>query len=698
MDLFKAADITGKPPESLSPEDAGAEAMRLRGILAEHDKRYYELDAPTVTDAEYDLVKSRLAAIEKKFPILVTSDSPTQRVSGKAADGFTKFTHATPMLSLGNVFSEEDAADFMAGLRRFLGLEAGADIALVGEPKIDGLAISLHYKKGKFVAAATRGDGSIGEDVTQNARTIRGVSDILQGNAPDKIEIRGEVYMDKADFSELNKKREADGESVFANPRNAAAGSLRQLDVAITASRPLKFLAYGIGACSEKVGRTQMELRERLRGWGFATNEPARLLPDFEALKNYYAEMEKARNTLPYEIDGLVYKVNDFALQERLGFKSREPRWATAHKFPAELAQTILQDIKIQVGRTGVLTPVAYLEPVNVAGVIVARATLHNEDEIARKDIRVGDTVVLQRAGDVIPQILRVVLEKRPEDSQPFKFPHTCPECGSKAVRDEDMAAWRCSDGFHCPAQAVERLKHFASRNAMNIDGLGEKILLEFFELEWVKAPSDLFTLAKHAAELQTREGWGDKSVAKLLEALENAKRPAFERFIFALGIPQIGEVTAKKLARFYTDVKNLQKAMIEARNTESAAHHDLLSIEDIGPSVAQSLIDFFAETHNIDEIKRLDDILNVRDYQNDVLEDAPLAGKIMVFTGTMARMSRAEAKATAERMGAKVAGSVSAKTSILVAGEDAGSKLKEAQKLGVTVIDEDAWMKMVGG
>ena len=696
MDLFKTADITQKSSESLTPEEAKAELGRLRGILTMHDRHYYEEDAPTVTDAEYDLVKSRLSAIEKKFPKLVMTDSPTQKVSGKASDGFTKFTHVTPMLSLGNVFSEEDAADFMAGLRRFLGLETGADIELVGEPKIDGLAISLHYKKGKFIAAATRGDGSVGEDVTQNARTIRGVLSELRGAAPDEVEIRGEVYMDKHDFAELNKKREAEGETVFANPRNAAAGSLRQLDVAITASRPLKFLAYSvIGKVDFK---TQMALRECLSAWGFATNEPARLLTDFEALKNYYADMEKARSTLPYEIDGLVYKVNEFALQERLGFKSREPRWATAHKFPAELAQTVLEKIDIQVGRTGVLTPVAWLQPVNVAGVIVARATLHNEDEIARKDIRVGDTVVLQRAGDVIPQILRVVLEKRPEDSKPFKFPHTCPECGSKAVRDEDVVAWRCSDGFHCPAQAVERLKHFVSRNAMNIDGLGDKILREFFALEWVKAPSDLFALDKYREVLQTREGWGDKSVTKLLEALENAKRPAFERFIFALGIPQIGEVTAKKLARFYTDVRHWQKAMCDARDVTGTAHQDLLSIEDIGPSVAQSLIDFFAEAHNIDEIKRLDDILDVREYQNDVLEDTKLAGKIMVFTGTMQRMSRAEAKATAERMGAKVAGSVSAKTSILVAGEDAGSKLKEAQKLGVTVIDEDAWIKMVGG
>jgi DNA ligase (NAD+) len=695
MDLFKAADITSKPPKSLTEDEAGAEALRLRGILAEHDKRYYELDAPTATDAEYDLVKSRLAAIEKQFPQLITKDSPTQKVSGAASEGFTKFTHASPMLSLGNVFSEEDLDDFMAGLRRFLVLEKDAAIAVVGEPKIDGLAISLHYKKGRFAAAATRGDGTVGEDVTQNARTIHGVLSGLHGDFPEAIEIRGEVYMDLADFAELNKKREADGESLFANPRNAAAGSLRQLDVTVTASRPLKFLAYGV--VGDIDFKTQVELREALRGWGFQTNEPSQLLADREAIHAYYAKMEKARGDLPYEIDGLVYKVNDFALQERLGFKSREPRWATAHKFPAELAQTVLQHIDIQVGRTGTLTPVAWLEPVNVAGVIVARATLHNEDEIRRKDVRVGDTVVLQRAGDVIPQILRVVLEKRPEESKPFEFPHVCPECGSQAVRDEDMAAWRCSGGLVCPAQAVERLKHFVSRNAMNIEGLGDKILREFFELGWVKAPSDLFALDQHAEELQTREGWGDKSVAKLFDSLDKVKSPPFERFIFGLGIPQIGEVTARKLAMFYGDIGSWQKAMIEAMVPNSQAQQDLLSIEDIGPSVAQSLVDFFAEEHNLEEIAKLNRVLTVQPYKNEVLADAPLAGKILVFTGTMEKMSRAEAKATAERMGAKVAGSVSAKTSILVASADAGSKLKEAQRLGVQVVDEDEWLEMVG-
>lgn len=695
MDLFKAADITGKPPESLSPEEAAAEALRLRGILAEHDKRYYELDAPTATDAEYDLVKSRLAAIEKQFPQLITKDSPTQKVSGAVAEGFTKFTHASPMLSLGNVFSEEDLDDFMAGLRRFLGLEKDAAIAVVGEPKIDGLAISLHYKKGRFTAAATRGDGTVGEDVTQNARTIRGVLSELRGDFPDAIEIRGEVYMDRADFAALNKKREADGEALFANPRNAAAGSLRQLDVTVTASRPLKFLAYSV--VGDIDCKTQVELRKALRGWGFQTNEPSQLLNDRDAIHAYYAKMEKTRGDLPYEIDGLVYKVNDFTLQERLGFKSREPRWATAHKFPAELAQTVLQKIDIQVGRTGVLTPVAWLDPVNVAGVIVARATLHNEDEIRRKDVRVGDTVVLQRAGDVIPQILRVVLEKRPEESKPFEFPHQCPECGSQAVRDEDMAAWRCSGGLVCPAQAVERLKHFVSRNAMNIEGLGEKILREFFELGWVKVPSDLFALDKHAAELQAREGWGDKSVAKLFDALDRVKSPPFERFIFGLGIPQVGEVTTRKLAMFYGDITTWQKAMCDAMVPASQAQQDLLSIDDIGPSVAQSLMDFFAEEHNLEEIAKLNRVLTVQPYKIEVLADAPLAGKILVFTGTMEKMSRAEAKATAERMGAKVAGSVSAKTSILVAGADAGSKLKEAQRLGVQVIDEDEWLKMVG-
>ena len=679
-------------------EDAKAQIEQLTATILHHDKLYYQNDAPEVTDAEYDQLKITLAALEEQFPEYQLASSPTLTVGGKASDKFKKFTHPVPMLSLGNVFSEEELGDFLTRIRRFLGLKNEDDIEIVAEPKIDGLACALHYHDGKLVTAATRGDGTTGEDVTANICVLNAIPKTLQAPFPSRVEIRGEIYMDKADFITLNKQREEEGESIFANPRNAAAGSLRQLDSSVTARRPLKFLAYGLGELSEPLSNwatSQWELREQLVKWGFATNQPDALCQTEQELINYYNDRLNTRHDMAYEIDGLVYKVNRFDWQERLGFVARAPRWATAHKFPAELAQTLLEHIDIQVGRTGTLTPVAWLKPVSVGGVMVSRATLHNEDEINRKDVRVGDTVVLQRAGDVIPQILRHVPELRPKDTDVFVFPDHCPECGSLAVRPEGEVAKRCTGGLICPAQAVERLKHFVSRNALNIEGLGDKILREFFELGWVKKPSDIFTLTTHEAELKTREGWGDKSVAKLYESADNARNISFERFIYSLGIRQVGEATAKKLAQFYGDVVHWRDAMLAAQ-TEEAALQDLLSIEDIGPSVAKDIVDFFKEDHNLDELSALDQVLTIKPYEKLATKETPFTGMIMVFTGTMTKMTRAEAKATAERMGAKVAGSVSAKTNFLVAGEDAGSKLKNALALGVPILSEDTWIDAV--
>lgn len=683
----------------LTAQQAKAEIDRLTTLLLQHDKAYYEDDAPVIDDAAYDLLKRQLATLEFQFPEFIQAQSPTVTVSGKASDKFKKFAHRVPMLSLDNVFSAEDVSDFLTRIRRFLGLDMAVDIAIVAEPKIDGLAIGLHYKDGIFVSAATRGDGTTGEDVTANINVLSSIPKKLSGDFPAEIEVRGEIYMDKADFDALNRMRVASGDDVFANPRNAAAGSLRQLDSSVTAQRPLKFMAYSLGHQSADFDgklQTQWDLRHILRLWGFATNEPAILTENEADLHHYFDQRMQDRHILPYEIDGLVYKVNRFDYQQRLGFVARAPRWATAHKFPAELARTRLEHIDIQVGRTGTLTPVAWLEPVSVGGVMVSRATLHNEDEIRRKDIRVGDMVVLQRAGDVIPQILEHVPELRPVDAVEFVFPDHCPECGSLAIRPEGEVAKRCTGGLICPAQAVERLKHFVSRNALNIEGLGDKILREFFELRWVTKPSDIFTLSRYQDELKTREGWGDKSVENLLAAIDAARDIDFARFIYALGIRQVGEVTAKRLAQHYVDVVPWHDAMLHAADQTHPAYQDLLDIEDIGPSVSTDLIEFFAEEHNREELHALQSALTVKPFVKEQVAENPFTGKTMVFTGTMSRMTRAEAKATAERLGAKVAGSVSAKTHYLVAGEDAGSKLKNALALGVTVLSEDEWMTML--
>jgi DNA ligase (NAD+) len=678
---------------ALSEKEAEREIVRLTQLVRYHDKRYYENDAPDIADAEYDLLKRNLEALEKQFPQFLRKDSPTQKVGGKAVEKFKKFTHATPMLSLGNVFNDEEVTDFLDRIRRFLGLKENEAVEIVAEPKIDGLACALHYKDGKFVTAATRGDGLIGEDVTANVATIADIPKTLTRPYPAFAEIRGEVFMETQDFQKLNQTREEEGEDVFANPRNAAAGSLRQLDSSITAKRPLKFLAYSTAHSDTK---TQWELRQKLRDWGFKTNEPAKLCKSLDDMLAYYNERLETRYDMKYEIDGLVYKVNRFDWQDRLGFVARAPRWATAHKFPAELAQTVLEKITIQVGRTGVLTPVANLKPVSVGGVIVKRATIHNEDEIARKDIREGDTVVLQRAGDVIPQILKILEDKRPKDSKPFKFPSKCPECGSKVVRPEGEVAIRCTGGLICPAQAVERLKYFVSRDALNIEGLGDKIIREFFDLGWVKKPSDIFNLKNHVDELKTRDGWGDKSVANLLDAIESRRTMPLDKFIYALGIRQVGQATAKKLAQFYADLTSWKAAMREAQDHQSAAYQDLLSIEDIGPAVAEDILLFFAEAHNIEELDTLTKVMDIPRYAVVVSSTSAVAGKTVVFTGSLEKMTRAEAKATAERLGAKVAGSVSKKTDYVVAGADAGSKLKDANALGVAVLTEDEWLKIV--
>jgi len=683
----------------MTKTEAKQQIDRLTKLILQHDAAYYEHDAPEVSDAEYDELKKQLAALEFQYPEFLNAKSPTQIVSGKASEQFTKFQHVVPMLSLGNVFSAEEVSDFLDRICRFLGLPETQDIAIVAEPKIDGLAIALHYKNGKLVAAATRGDGTTGEDVTANIRVLKSVPKELKAPFPELVEIRGEMYMDKADFRKLNETRDEAGETLFANPRNAAAGSLRQLDTNVTAQRPLKFLAYGLGQLSDPLvtwADSQWKLRQQLKDWGFATNEPAVLAENEAQLQEYYDSRLQDRNAMAYEIDGLVYKVNRFDYQDRLGFVARAPRWATAHKFPAELAQTVLETIDIQVGRTGTLTPVARLKPVFVGGVTVTNATLHNEDEIRRKDIRIGDTVVLQRAGDVIPQILKHIPELRPKNAKEYIFPDHCPECGSLAIRPEGEVARRCTGGLICPAQAVERLKHFVSRNALNIEGLGDKILREFFELGWVKKPSDIFSLSQHDSELKTREGWGEKSVSNLFASLEKAKDIAFERFIFGLGIRQVGEATGKKLAQFYVDLPHWLAAMAEAQNPESQARQDLMSIEDIGPSVTEDIIEFFAEAHNRDELEKLNTILRIQPYVRENVAENAFTGKTMVFTGTMTQMTRAEAKATAERLGAKVAGSVSKKTDYLVAGDDAGSKLKNAKELGVVILSEDDWMRML--
>jgi DNA ligase (NAD+) len=685
------------PPDNLSEAEAAAELGLLAAEIAGHDRAYHAEDAPVITDADYDALRRRNAEIEARFPHLIREDSPSKRVGSAPAGAFKKVRHGEPMLSLGNAFAAEDFVEFCARARRFLGLAADAALGFVGEPKIDGLSISLTYEQGRFVRGATRGDGAEGEDVTENLRTLKAIPQKLHGATPALIEIRGEVFLRKADFLQLNETQAAAGGKIFANPRNAAAGSLRQLDTRITAGRPLSLFAYAMGQCSEAVGGTHWDYLLRLRGWGFDVNPLSRVLAGADEAAAFQAEMGFARAALDYDIDGVVYKINDLGLQRRLGYVGREPRWAIAWKFPAEQATTLLEDIRIQVGRTGALTPVAVLEAVNVGGVLVTRATLHNEDEIARKDIRVGDTVVLQRAGDVIPQIVSVVLDRRPAAARAFVPLTHCPVCGSHAVRPPGEAVRRCTGGLICDAQTVERLIHFCSRRAFDIDGMGEKTVVEFHDAGWLRGPADIFRLPAREAEIAAREGWGDLSAKNLVRAIEARRRIGLTRFIFALGIRRIGESNAKLLARHYGSFANWQTQMMEATTIGSDARLALGSIIGIGEAIAEELTDFFGEPRNLAVLDDLLSELTVEDAAPEAGANGALSGKIIVFTGTMETMTRPEAKARAEALGARVTDSVSKRTDIVVVGADAGSKAKKAAELGVRTVTEQEWRDMAG-
>ena len=686
----------------MDEQQARARHAALVKQVKAHDISYYQKDAPKISDADYDALRRELEALEKKYPDLASAESPTQKVGAAPSKGFQKVRHAVPMLSLSNVFDEEELQDFLTRVRRFLGLEEQEPLEISAEPKIDGLSCSLRYENRKLVLAATRGDGSEGEDITENVKTIFDVPQTLPKEAPDILEVRGEIYMRRDDFMALNKRQEEEGKQVFANPRNAAAGSVRLLDVTVTAQRALHFFGYALGETSQDFASTQSGIRSKLKEWGFQEAEPVSLCQTLEDILSYYRNIMDLRPDLPYEIDGVVYKVNRLDFQDRLGFISRSPRWATAHKFPAEQAVTILNDIVIQVGRTGALTPVAELEPITVGGVVVSRATLHNEDELARKDVRIGDHVLIQRAGDVIPQVLKHIEAKRKKESIVFVFPDHCPACGSLAIREEGEVVRRCTGGLICPAQALERLKHFVSKNAFDIEGLGAKIMQQFWEEGLVKTPGDIFRLPEKAGELdpplQEREGWGDLSVQNLFKAIEKRKTISLSRFIYALGIRQVGEATAKRLAQAYERFQNLKNEMEKAQNRESDAYRDLINIEDIGPSVADDLLGFFAEKHNQEVLKDLESLLTIQSYEAPQTQQSPVSGKRVVFTGTLSSMTRPEAKATAESLGAKVSGSVSKKTDYVVAGEDAGSKAKAAEALGVQILSEEEWAALIRG
>jgi len=784
-----------KAPENLSSVEAEGELARLAAEIAHHDELYHAKDAPEISDAAYDALVRRNLAIEQRFPALVRPDSPSRRVGAAPAEAFGKIRHRVPMLSLGNAFDDSDIADFVARVRRFLNLRADEALAVTAEPKIDGLSISLRYDEGHLVEAATRGDGAVGENVTANVRTIKQIPHRLKGKRiPDRIEIRGEIYLAHDDFRRLNAEQEAAGDKVFANPRNAAAGSLRQLDAGITARRPLRFFAYAWGFASSLPAETQTGVVEAYRDWGLPTNPLMRTYASVEELLAYYRDIAEQRATLGYDIDGVVYKVDRLDLQERLGFVSRSPRWAVAHKFPAQQADTILEGIEIQVGRTGALTPVAKLRPVTVGGVVVSNATLHNEDEIARLDVRIGDTVLIQRAGDVIPQVLGVVLDRRPKTAVPFAFPHICPVCGSAAERDVDEATGeadvvrRCTGGLVCPAQARERLRHFVSRNALDIEGLGEERIALFFNEGLIKSPADIFTLEARDrasdAPLSKRKGFGARSVDNLFKAIEARRKVPLERFLFALGIRHIGETTARDLARAFLtwdafhvaiekaiedapgpawrrfhglpgvgqktaeaavkalaaaggdrllaqadliDERSLAERIAAAKLAPAKAaaalaeafaedanalvsaareaaqqmagdgHTDLASLSGVGVVATDALVDFFREPHNKEVLAALLAQIQVLPFERPATTQSAVTGKTVVFTGTLERLNRNEAKAQAERLGAKVSSSVSKKTDYVIAGADAGSKLTKAQEFGVTILSEDEWLALIG-
>lgn len=692
------------PVAQLSPTEAEAELRALLLDLREHDRRYYSEAAPSISDAEYDSLRRRARAIAAHFPGLPAQE--LGHVGAPPAEQFAKVPHRLPMLSLENAFEAEDVADWLRGLRRFLRLEESAPLMLTAEPKIDGLSASVRYEGGCLVQGATRGDGREGEDITANLRTLPDIPHQLLG-APDVLEVRGEVYMEKARFAAMNARQLAEGQAAYVNPRNAAAGSLRQLDSGVTARRGLRFFAHGWGDCSSPLAATQSDAMARLQGFGFPVNPFLRTAHNLEDLLAAYAAIGEARAGLAYEIDGVVYKVDDLTLQRRLGFSTRAPRWAIAHKYAPEQAETVLEAIEIQVGRTGALTPVAKLRPVFVGGVTVSNATLHNEDEIARKDVRVGDAVLVQRAGDVIPQVLGPVLSSRTEERPTFQFPTHCPACGSAAVREQDPntgeadAVRRCTGGLSCPAQVVERLKHFVSRRALDIEGLGEKQIEAFHALGWVREPAHIFTLPQRIRageiDLEARAGYGAASVANLAAAIESRREPALERFVYALGVRHVGETIAQVLARHYGTWALLREAGEAAGRGEPEALAELTAVERIGPIKAAAIARFFAEPHSRLVLDGLEQA-GVRPLAAQApLAESPVAGKTVVFSGALETMTRDEAKAQAAALGAKVSASVSRKTDILVAGPGAGSKLREAEGLGVRVLDEQGWLALIG-
>jgi DNA ligase (NAD+) len=710
-----SSDASKIKPTELTEAQAKAELKRLATEIAAHDKRYYQQDKPSVTDAAYDALRTRNAAIEARFPALVRADSPSRRVGAAPTGKFKKVRHAVAMLSLDNAFEEQDVVDFAARIRRFLKLSDDEKIAFSAEPKIDGLSMSLRYENGELVTAATRGDGNEGEDVTANIRTLKDLPQRLKGkNVPKVCEVRGEVYMTKADFLKLNERQKAAGDTIFANPRNSAAGSLRQKDPSITASRPLGFFAYAWGEMSEMPADTQSGMIKWFASCGFETNPLTKICHSVEELLAFHRKIEEGRAKLDYDIDGVVYKVDRLDWQERLGFVSRSPRWAIAHKFPAERAMTVVRGVLITVGRTGVLTPTAQLEPVGVGGVMVSNATLHNEDYIKGiggdgeqlrdgRDIRIGDTVIIQRAGDVIPQVVDVVLDKRPKDAKPYHFPKKCPcYLHTEVVREETSAGEegarnRCTGEFACPYQKIEHLKLFVSRRAFDIEGLGEKQIELFFEKEWIKEPADIFTLPARnkKIKLEEVEGFGETSVRNLFASIESRREISLDRFIYALGIRHVGETTALALARGYGSWKAFHDACLKVAKGDEETIAEMDALDQIGETVIESIKAYFGESHNRGIVERLTKEVKILDAEKPKT-DSPIAGKTVVFTGSLEKMTREEAKATAERLGAKAAGSVSKKTDYVVAGPGAGSKLAEAKKHGVKVLTEDEWLKLI--
>ena len=700
------------PVEALSKEQAKAELERLKALIEAANLKYYSEDAPDISDAEYDALKQRNLAIEARFPELKLAESPTEQIGAPVSETFSKIRHEVRMLSLGNAFSDSDVMDFDARIRKYLGMGAEDPLTYIAEPKIDGLSLSLRYEKGELIYAATRGDGETGENVTNNARTVDDIPETLNG-APDVLEVRGEVYMAHADFDDLNERQREQGQKEFANPRNAAAGSLRQLDASVTASRPLRFFAYGWGALSERLADTQSGAFKRLSALGFKVNPLSVICDGPMELLSHYREIEEQRALLGYDIDGVVYKVNDLDLQARLGFRSTTPRWAIAHKFPAEVAHTILEAIEIQVGRTGALSPVARLHPVTVGGVVVSNATLHNEDYIQGRDskgnpirdgrdIREGDWVEVYRAGDVIPKVRDVDLSKRPADSKAYKFPTECPECGSPAVREEGDSVRRCTGGIICPAQSVEKLKHFVSRGAFDIEGLGAKQIEMFFNDQDlpVREPADIFTLeerdAKNLSKLKNRDGWGEKSAENLFRAIEEKRTIPLNRLIFGLGIRHVGESSATLLANRFGSWQAFTEAVDAVKDHQGSAWEELLSIDGVGPVMAGALVDTFQNPETRAAIDRLAAFLTIEEVSAPAASDSPIAGKTVVFTGTLEQMTRAEAKARAEALGARVSGSVSAKTDYVVAGPGAGSKAKKATELGIEILSESDWLALI--